>query len=169
VVRAGKGFKWTRNADGIYYRSFAFCEDEDCPDEGRGWIGKMPDLMVGGGLVRGSHFYECVTCDRKWYFSEAEREWRMECVFEAQRVDRVENGVRGWVLYSYGTMVGFYYAEGHDPLRVSVVGYLREPRLGYALTGIVRVRVAERARTDYSEGSVIDVGVSNLVSDPLDF
>jgi hypothetical protein len=162
VVRSGKGFKWTRNADGIWFRAFAFCEDENCPDEGRGWIGKMPDLIVGGGLVRGSHFYECLTCDRKWYFSEAEREWRMECVFEAQRVDQVENGVRGWVLCPHGTALGFYYREGYDPLSVSVVGYLRDPRLDYALTGIVRVRVTERGRTDYGEGAVIDIGVSNL-------
>jgi hypothetical protein len=161
VVRAGRGFKWVLNADGIWFRSFAFCEDEDCPSE-PGWIGKMPDLMVGGDLVRGSHFFECVTCGRKWYFSEAERAWRMECVFGEQRVERIEGFARGWPMYSFGAGGRYCYGPGWDPLSVSVVGYLRDPRLGYALTGIVRVRVTERGRTDYSEGSVIDVGVSNF-------
>lgn len=162
MVRAGKGFKWVTNADGIYYRSFAFCEDEDCPDEGGGWIGKMPDLMVGGGMVRGSHFYECVHCQRTWYFSDAEREWRMECVFGEQRVERIEGFARGWPLFSYGTGGRYCYDPGRDPLSVSVIGYLRDPRLDYALTGIVRVRVTERGRTDYGEGARVDIGVANF-------
>lgn len=166
MVRAGKGFKWVRNADGIWFRSFAFCEDKECPDEGGGWTGKFPDIVAGGGMVRGSYFYECGYCQRTWTFSDAEREWRMSSVLGSQRVDQAEEVFRGWPVWSWGTRAYFQYTPGVDPLSVMVIGYLRDPRLDYALTGIVRVRVTEGPRGAYSVGSVIDVGVANLMGGP---
>lgn len=153
-------YRWAKNADGIYYRSFAFCEDDDCPDEpGSGWTGKYPDTTTGGGLVRGSHFYECATCQRTWTFSSEERERRMARIFAAQKMEAEHRN--GWAMYTYGT-VGTVRVHGW-PFSASVIGYVRDPRLGYALTGIVRVEITERAVSGYSAGSRIDVGTMTFV------
>lgn len=154
-------FKWVLNADGIYYRSFAFCEDEDCPDEGGGWIGKFPDLMVGGGLVRGSHFYECKACDRTWSFSDAERDRRMAVIFMAQRLEREPEHHQGWAVYRFG-LRGYVRVGAGGPVSATVVGYHRDPLLGYGLNGIMRVRVTQRGLTSYGEGARVDIGVANF-------
>lgn len=153
-------FRWSQNLDGVYYRTLGFCADEDCGST-QGWEGKTPDVARGGGMVRGSYFFECETCGRKSFWSVEEREARMEAIFAAQKVEAAHVP---FPLLSYGTRGRVQF--GALGFEAEVIGYGRDPGCGYVLNGTMTVRTRERVQAWYAKGAMVDIGTSVFLPEP---